>query len=62
MDKQNLMYAYDGISFNLKEGMKFYTFCHIDEKFEGMILRERSQTQKEKYDSTSMRSLEWSNS
>lgn len=58
MDKQNLMYAYSGISFNLKKGMKFYTFCHIDENFEDMILHERSQTQKEKYDPTSMRSLE----
>lgn len=44
MNKQNVVYSYNGISFSLKEGNSATTWMNLED----IMLNEISQTQKEK--------------
>ena len=61
MNKQNVVYTYDGILVILKKGRKFWHILQIDEP-ENIMLSEINQTQKKKrktqYDFTYLRCLE----
>ena len=47
MNKQNVVYTYDGILVILKKGRKFWHILQIDEP-ENIMLSEINQTQKKK--------------
>ena len=62
MNKQNVVYIYAGVLFNIKRNKNLSTCYNINE-LKGIMLSEISQWQKEiLYDSTYIRYLKYSNS